>query len=183
MHREQMRQGQLLGRDRETADVLRELNELRRSLHSLGTEYTADSTRAARMSARSANAPSNHSRRRPPALNAHTAAGAKARISGRMNSVSIASASCQAPGDLLGISQNRVTRRTHSSLLVVRPIGAANLIPHSGADAPTWASRAAPIPVINRHIVTVRSNASGTFHVPVTSRRTPKRKGPPAASR
>src|SRR5215204_1152097 len=53
----------------------------------------------------------------------------------------------------------------------------------SGADAPTWASRAAPIPAINRHIVTVSSNASGTFHAPVTSRRTPKRKGPPAASR
>jgi hypothetical protein len=83
---------------------------------------------------------------------------------------------------------------TLHTILIARPVGARlreyiasrRFETHpasSGADAPIWASRAAPIPATNRHIVTMSSNASGTFHAPVTSRRTPKSKGPPAASR
>jgi hypothetical protein len=58
----------------------------------LGTEYTAESKSAARRPARIARPHSSHNRRRPPALSAHTAPGAKARINGRATSVIIASA-------------------------------------------------------------------------------------------
>src|SRR5215210_9201514 len=60
--------------------------------HTLGTENTAESSSARRTTARSARAHSSHSHRRPPALNAHTATGLKAKIRGRMNSVVIGGA-------------------------------------------------------------------------------------------
>jgi hypothetical protein len=53
----------------------------------------------------------------------------------------------------------------------------------SRAGVPTWASRAAPRPAINKHTVIASNSASGTFHAPVASRRRPKRKGPAAESR
>jgi hypothetical protein len=60
--------------------------------HTLGTEYAAERKIATRRNARSVRAHSSHSYRRPPTLSAHTATGAKAKISERTNSVIIASA-------------------------------------------------------------------------------------------